>query len=162
MGMLHNFIKKRVRTIMIRRPPDFVIGPVRDPYMLRWWLIPQNRFFNIYLHQILHDDEDRALHDHPWASLSYMIAGKLVELYRDPKNPKSYTRTLKAGQWVRRSATFAHRLILVSDTATTIFMIGPVVREWGFHCPQGWIPWREFVKPDSPGEVGRGCGETKN
>jgi hypothetical protein len=34
-----------------------------------------------------------------------------------------------------------------------------VVRDWGFHCPQGWVPWRKFVAADNPGAVGRGCGE---
>ena len=37
------------------RKPDFVIGGHDDPYMLRWWIIPRNRFFNIYLHKFLHD-----------------------------------------------------------------------------------------------------------
>ena len=164
MNLLHKFISNRVRAIMASRPPDFV----EDPYMLRWWLIPRNRFFNIYLHHILHDDKDRALHDHPWASLSYIISGKLVEHYK--KIYPTYhwikwvqkSRVLKARQWVYRSATFVHRLILVSDTATTLFMTGPTVRSWGFHCPQGWVPWQDFVSPDDKGAVGRGCGETKN
>jgi hypothetical protein len=47
------------------RPPDFVIGG-DSPYMLRWWIIPRNKFFNIYLHRFLRSDDDRALHDHPW------------------------------------------------------------------------------------------------
>jgi hypothetical protein len=49
--------------------------------------------------------------------------------------------------------------------ATTLFAGGPIVREWGFDCPQGWRHWKEFTSvvigadgvPRSG--VGRGCGE---
>ena len=49
-----------------RRPADFVIGGAERPYLRRWWVIPRNRLFNVYLHQFLRSDDDRALHDHPW------------------------------------------------------------------------------------------------
>lgn len=42
------------------RNPDFIIGGA-DPYMLRWWVIPRNKVFNIYLHRFLRSDDDRAL-----------------------------------------------------------------------------------------------------
>ncbi len=42
------------------RKPDFIIGGPENPYLLRWYLIPQNRFFNVYLHKILRSDDDRA------------------------------------------------------------------------------------------------------
>jgi len=32
------------------RSPDFVIGPFESPYMLRWYMIPRNRWFGIYWH----------------------------------------------------------------------------------------------------------------
>ena len=40
----------------------------------------------------------------------------------------------------------------------TLFLFGPTVRDWGFHCPnRGWVHWREFTAAGKPGEVGRGC-----
>lgn len=54
---LTDWTGNKAKEIMNSRPPDFVIGPNDDPYMLRWWAIPRNRFFNIYLHHILHDNE---------------------------------------------------------------------------------------------------------
>lgn len=63
-----------------RRLPDFVIGGHANPYLLRWWLIPRNRVFNIYLHKFLRDDDDRALHDHPWFWCSIMLRGEYVEV----------------------------------------------------------------------------------
>lgn len=42
----------------------------------------------------------------------------------------------------------------------TLFFCGPRVREWGFHCPQGWRHWRQYVAPTSYGNrVGKGCAE---
>lgn len=37
-----NMIKR-----FLARQPDFAIGPTDAPYLLRWWVIPRNRFFNI-------------------------------------------------------------------------------------------------------------------
>lgn len=37
---------------------------------------------------------------------------------------------------------------------------GPIVREWGFDCPQGWRHWTEYTKGEGhTSGVGRGCGE---
>jgi hypothetical protein len=160
LGFLTNWAINKSDKIMDSRPPDFVIGPKEDPYMLRWWGIPRNRFFNIYLHKILHDDDDRALHDHPWPSLSLMCAGTIKETYTTDNGLTTKTKILRIGDWRYRGPEFAHRLELVrNDIARTIFMTGPRIREWGFLCPQGWRHWKDFVSSDDKGAVGRGCGE---
>lgn len=48
--------------------------------MLRWFLIPKNRFLKIYLHKFMRSDEDRALHDHPWSFLSIILRGGYFEI----------------------------------------------------------------------------------
>lgn len=137
------------------RAPDMLIGPPDDPYMMRWWMIPRNDQFNIYYHRILHDDDDRALHDHPWPSFSIMCRGALREVLEG-----GGSREIRAGQYVYRGPNFAHRLELIGgEPAETIFITGPRMREWGFHCPNGWRHWKEFTDPSSPGEIGRGCGD---
>ena len=40
------------------RQPDFVVGKPEDPYLLRWWVIPRNKRFNVYLHKFLRSDDD--------------------------------------------------------------------------------------------------------
>lgn len=65
------------------RPPNFVIGRPEDPYLLRWFLVPRNRFLNVYLHKFLRDDDDRALHDHPWWFVSVVLKGTYREVTRD-------------------------------------------------------------------------------
>lgn len=135
---------------ILKRKPDFVIG---DDYMHRWWLIPRNRYFNIYLHKIMHNDDDRALHDHPWWSLSILLKGKLREVLASRiRYPLRFVPLL-------RSAGLAHRLELVEGPAWTLFITGPVVRSWGFHCQKGFVHWKDFVDQRDTGKTGRGCGE---
>ncbi len=142
--------------------PHFYIGGRQNPYIRRWWIIPRNSLFNIYFHEILRDDDDRALHDHPWWSISILLKGSLAE--SDEDGYHSYDR------WkIRiRSAQYAHRLILpywrwyslpddpIKQPAYTLFITGPRIREWGFLCPQGWRHWKEFTSSNGE-EVGRGC-----
>lgn len=147
--MINRIIKSLVRRYIKRNPlPDFVIG---DRYLERWYILPRNRFCNLYLHVIHHDDDDRALHDHPWHSLSYVVSGTLIEITKDCDHVR------REGQIVYRSATLAHRLEVVRGPVITLFLTGPRVRSWGFHCPKGWVHWLDFVSPDDKGQAGRGC-----
>jgi hypothetical protein len=170
-----------------KRPPDFIIGNPDDPYMLRWWIIPRNRFFNIYLHKFLRSDDDRALHDHPWPSVSILLAGNYYEhmpcspkLYADRYNwrniiIKQYAsltikKLRKPFRPVFRGAKAIHRIELERDgfffteiPVWSLFITGPKVREWGFWCPKGWRHWRDFTNTpqgEAKGsEVGRGCDD---
>jgi hypothetical protein len=127
--------------------------------MRRWYVIPRNKWFNIYLHNILRDDDDRALHDHPWCSLSLMLKGSIVEHYQDRRGDYK-ARLLKAPRIVWRGSTFAHRLELATSSAWTLFITGRNVRDWGFHCPGGrWVHWRDFTSGPKGETIGRGCGE---
>lgn len=134
----------------VRIPADESI----PAYMLRWWRIPRNAFFNIYYHRVLRSDDDRALHDHPWWNFSIVLSGGYFE-----------HRILEGGVhtkvWhepgtvrFRRSGDYAHRLELRGYRtsgheipAETIFITGPVLRRWGFHHPERWVDayeWDDF------------------
>lgn len=144
-----------------RRAPDFIIGGADNPYIRRWWVIPRNRFFNVYLHQFLRSDDDRALHDHPWANCSILLRGEYIEHLQDCRCVR------RAGDIVfRRSGRMAHRVELLLDpfaelehffSCWTLFITGPRYREWGFLCPRGWMHWTQFTASDDPGAVGLGC-----
>lgn len=136
------------------RKPDFVIGP---DYLRRWYLIPRNAFFNVYLHQFLHSDEDRALHDHMYVNLSILLQGTYIEHQILQGGVQRATR-YHAGDWKFRWPTQAHRIeIDPNGECWTLFLTGPRVREWGFHCPKGWRHWKDFVDQRDHGQVGRGC-----
>ena len=132
---------------MLTRQPDVRIG---DGYLSRWYIIPRNRFLNIYLHKFTGSDDDRALHDHPWCSASCLLAGQLREV------TATGGRTMPRFWPVLRSATRAHRLELIEGPAWTVFITGPYFRQWGFICPEGWRHWREFTD-ETGNRVGRGC-----
>ncbi len=131
------------------RTPDFIIG---DNYLRRWWIIPRNKWFNIYLHEINKSDDDRALHDHPWWNLSIVLKGGYDEVTPRGTFPR------RAGQFIGRSGSSLHRLVIPDDgQAVTLFLTGPNYREWGFACPKGWRKWEDFCATGNKGQVGRGC-----
>lgn len=64
-----------------RLAPEQRIGPFRDPYNDRWFLMPKNKWFGVYLHHFQRSDDDRALHDHPWAfNISWLLDGDYEEI----------------------------------------------------------------------------------
>jgi hypothetical protein len=134
-----------------RRTPDFIVGGAADPYLLRWWLIPRNRWLNVYLHHFLRSDDDRALHDHPWWNVSVILKGAYVE------HTTAGAQRYAAGDVKARLGKTAHRIELTDGPCWTLFITGPRFREWGFHCPNGWRHWGDFTSPINKGEVGRGC-----
>lgn len=146
-----------------KREPDFIIGGKDNPYIRRWWVIPRNKIFNIYLHEILRPDDDRALHDHPWHNLSLILKGGYIE--HTPKG--RYWRG--AGHLVFRPAKTLHRLMLPLCVACnpsagyvpcwSLFFTGPRFRDWGFQCPKGWVHWKLFTNPGDSGTVGKGCNQ---
>jgi hypothetical protein len=149
------------------RPPHFTIGNASSVYMRRWYVIPRNRLFNIYLHEIRRSDDDRALHDHPWVNVSIVLKGRYREIM--PLTPPTEDHTLPyqiekwrtRGSIVLRRPTAAHRLeIEDGKPCWSLFITGPNVRTWGFWCPRGWKPWQQFVDMSNTGAVGPGCGES--
>lgn len=134
------------------RAPDKRIG---GDYLLRWHVIPRNRYFNIYLHKFCRSDDDRALHDHPWNSVSILLKGSYIEHFKN----KAILR--KAGRIFGRKAATAHRIEMVGKGPVwTLFITGHKFREWGFHCPKGWRSWKVFTAYSETGDstqTGRGC-----
>lgn len=138
-------------SLMSSRDPDFIIG---DNYLLRWWVIPRNEMFNLYLHDIRKSDDDRAMHDHPWENTSLLISGSYIE-----HTPEGIFHRRK-GDIITRKAESLHRLeVIPGDRCITLFATGPKVRDWGFACPKGWVSWQDFCAPGDGSQVGRGCGE---
>lgn len=164
----------------LRRPPDVVIGGNERPYLRRWWLTPWRRWTevakrsdsrvvrlvgrlaellpSVYLHQFLRSDDDRALHDHPWLfNCSALLRNAYLEHTIDRGGVHVRTLLL-AGEWRFRWGPAPHRVELCAGPCWTLFITGPRIREWGFHCQeQGWIHWKQFTAADDPGAIGKGC-----
>ena len=125
--------------------------------MHRWHLIRKPGKINLYLHKYLGSDDDRALHDHPWSSWSLLLWGNLYEL-TETKNGQEKIRRIWPLIPKYRSAKYSHRLILKGNKAMTLFLTGKKTREWGFHCPKGWIHWTQFTDAEG-NQTGAGCGD---
>lgn len=133
--------------------PDLIIKRNEDDriYLKRWYIIPRNKWFNIYLHKFEGSDDDRALHDHPWWSLSFLLKGTLSERYERAIYYNVYRRIRRFVPYLR-SPKHMHRMILWSDSAWTLFFTGPAQREWGFRVPPAeggddshWMEHSEFT-----------------
>jgi hypothetical protein len=142
---------------LMERPPDFIIGPKDDPYLKRWHLVPRNKFSNVYLHEILKDDDDRALHDHPWDFQSIILRGSYIEYCVIVPGDEPHHRIFHRGDLNFHRAEHAHRLQVLAGPVVTLVFTGPSRREWGFQCPKGWRHWREFCDDRDQGLIGKGC-----
>lgn len=147
---------------LISGKPHFIIGGADDPYLLRWYLIPRNPVFNVYLHKFLRDDDDRALHDHPWWFVSLVLRRGYFEMV----TPTAYgidRQCRTAGNIAFRRATHRHRVVLFRypngqpKPCWTLVCTGRKKRTWGFYCPKGFVPWFDFAASDDNGNIGKGC-----
>jgi hypothetical protein len=141
-------LKRRVLAHMDRYPPTRVINDLAGvPYLNRWELRRNHPTFDIYLHQFLKSDDNRALHDHPGVSLAVVLSGKYIERFQKKRH-----KIRTEGDIIPRRATTAHRIEIDEDSPRpiTVFLRGPKLRDWGFHCAGGWRHHRDFHV--------RGCG----
>jgi hypothetical protein len=157
LAWLARLARRHIVSSVARRPPDVIIGTSDSPYLLRWHVIPRNRYANLYLHRFMHSDDDRALHDHPWISVSFIVEGSYTEHSICAGGVrKAAVRT--AGALKARRAKSAHRVELHDGPCWTLFFTGPRIRQWGFHCPHGWRHWKAYVAiQDGVSTIGRGC-----
>lgn len=191
-------------TVATRRAPDFIVGADNPAgaYLHRWYLTPWRAWYrdvpedqrtrwqrfavrvsrclpNLYLHEFLRDDDDRALHDHPSWAASFILHGSYTE-HTIAAGGIHHRERITAGRLRFLTTRHAHRIELMPawlccddfDDACekfgadpvakgpcwTLFLFGPTVRHWGFHCPQrGWVHWAAFTAAGNPGETGPGC-----
>ncbi|WP_295872514.1 hypothetical protein [uncultured Zhongshania sp.] len=126
-----------------RRAPSKVIG---SDYLTRWYVIPRNRVFNMYLHHVTGDDPDINLHDHPWVfNSSVVLRGRIVE------EMPGKDRVLEMGSFTTRLGRAPHRLVLNTPDSLTLFITGPKIRKWGFYTATGWVNSKVYLRADGNG-----------
>ncbi|YCU56687.1 hypothetical protein ACRYGV_18085 [Mycobacteroides abscessus] len=138
---------------LIRGQHHLAIGGEDDPYLLRWYLIPRNKRLNIYLHQFIRSDDDRALHDHPWWFWSFVLAGHYYEHRADGRRIKRHWASI-----AYRAAKTRHRVELPKsndpmsllereDCCWTIVVTGPEPATGGSGAPEADSSSPNRVKP---------------
>jgi hypothetical protein len=143
------------------RAPDELIGDKTKPLIRRWYICRKSKIpfvskllENVYLHNVVRNDDDRAPHDHPWWNISIVLWGGYYEhmpLYHYGYVRGYERRTRKVwrgmGSVVFRKAENMHRLELPTyapKQTWTLFITGKKSREWGFWCQSGWKHWTLF------------------
>lgn len=116
-------------------------GQPRAPYLTRVIL------GRLRLHVFHRGDADPDLHDHPADFWTFPLVS-YVEEYLD-KAGERRTRVVRAFRLHHRRAEFAHRVVepavFIKEQIATVVWWGRKRRDWGFHTPTGWVPWREYV-----------------
>lgn len=143
-----------------KRPPDMVIfrGP-NEHYIERWFILPRNRWFNVYLHKILLDDY-LTPHDHPWWNVSvpfspyWEFQHKVVEVIKTNSVHYKYSSKCYLRMPYRpvfRKATSIHRIAVqntVRGYAWSLFITGPQRRIWGFWTRHGFVSHEDALEID--------------
>lgn len=140
-----------------------VIGPPECPILLRRTLVARKRW-KLLLHRFMPGAADRDPHDHPRPFLTLVLRGGYDDV-QPCRACKEGTVTAPAGGVVRcrvcrgerqaidrvravtvryRPATHVHTTLVHADGATTLVLMGPLVRAWGFFRDGRWWPWREY------------------
>jgi hypothetical protein len=135
-------LSRRVLDYMSRYPPTRTVEDLAGmPYLNRWELRGNHPIFDIYLHQFLKSDDNRALHDHPSMSIAIILSGQYTERF-----PENRHKIRRRGDIILRRATTAHRIEIDEGQPgpITVFVRGPKFREWRFHCTNGWRHHHDF------------------
>jgi hypothetical protein len=107
------------------------------PFLTRLHIV-KTPWFAICLHWIHKADAEPWEHDHPVSFLSIFLRGRYAEI-RDGE-----LKIRKRLNFVK--ATDTHRILAVGRGVLTLCFMGPKVREWGYHTPDGWIYWRDYQR----------------
>ncbi len=118
-------------------------------------------WFNIYIHNILHSDEDKHGHDHPWHFMSIILRGEYLEQWfrfsEDWKYRAGYAFHINRRSprsVIRHHAEDFHKITLLTPSVwTLVFTSGRARSLWGFQTENGWIDFMEYRKLKNEGRL---------
>lgn len=118
----------------------------KGDYLERFFLYRGPKL-SIHIHRFWQSDPD-VVHDHPWASVSWIIKGSYREYFVD----NTYIDRHKGDKTLRGATTF-HRIELLDEPGEVIslFFTWKRKRSWGFLTKDGWISASDFT--EQPVEV---------
>lgn len=138
-------------------------GDHEGEYLKRWHIL-HTRWFRIYLHKFTGPDRDPHPHDHPWNSWIFMLRGKYEEEFYEyeyvniPGSIRLREEPVMVKKLDRSSPSFRsmkgesiHKIKnLLTPEVWTLFVCHKKKRCWGFHTPEGWVYWKDYLKNKTP------------
>lgn len=135
MRMLGKWLRRVLYRYTATRPCRIIRIEGR-PYMERYFVATVGRY-TVYLHRFLNADDERYVHDHPWAcARALILCGGYCEerlLYCDPvAGWASRLRRFFPGRINTIKARDFHRLTSMQPETWTLFWHTPRCKRWGF------------------------------
>jgi hypothetical protein len=115
-----------------------VIGQPECPLLLRRTLL-STRCGKVLLHEFLPTARDRDPHDHPSSFLTLVLRGGYDDVRPDGTIDRLHAPAIRF-----RRAEHTHTTISHHTGATTLVVMGPKRRAWGFLRAGRWLPWRTY------------------
>ncbi len=130
-----------------------IVNCEHNPYLHRWYVFKTARV-TLFVHKFVRSDEDRALHDHPWAFLviplwrGYIEHSDRLMKYEWPGCDRRFpviNRVLPFIGTRYRNFHYRHRVELLKDSAGSdlpawsIFFHFERVKDWGYWTKAGFI-----------------------
>lgn len=119
---------------------------VDSEYITRLHII-KTPWFAVCLHWLNKPDPEPFMHDHPVSFLSIILRGGYIER----RNGRLECRIWH--NFIRATPDDTHTIVLVQPGTLTLCLMGPKVREWGFHTPGGWVWWKTYYTTFRTGGV---------
>jgi hypothetical protein len=142
-----------------------IISKAGQVHFRRYRLL-ETRWFSIYVHNILHSDEDKDPHDHPFSFLALMLWGSYLEEWLGAYEDVYYWAPPKgSGHELRRSvrsigsiyyhpAKDFHKITLLKPSVWTLVFAGPRTRNgWGYQTKNGWINFKDYRQLKNEGKL---------
>lgn len=131
-----------------------LIGTAGDVYLDRVYLI-QTPWFGVMFHRIHRPDNQRDLHNHPWAFLSIVLRGWYNEEVPCECGLISGNHTKqRTVRWINfKGLSGRHRIAYCSRKPIwTLVFTGPKCQTWGFFVDDGtrFVKWTEYEKVNQP------------
>jgi hypothetical protein len=125
--------------------------PYLERYMIARW--GKDGEHTLFLHRFLDSDSDRGIHDHPWDSKSFILAGGYNEkrLVQMNGTDQVIIRDIKPLSFNIIGKDDFHQIILKPKTpAWTLFYHGPRVKHWGFQYYKELLGFNIFKTEFAP------------